>query len=165
MDYNFKLTEFKHASAETNTPAEPRENTGRPPDMKGQYTIEDRPPTEIAGAWIETSQAGAPYIKGNLVSPGGFVGRVAAKRTAADPSIPVPPNIKIDKGNLRLFSNDAATDDNNQPHWRGYAHQWDGTYAELSAYNRPNGVEGYAKPYRPFAPASEAPAAQPPGTS
>ncbi len=163
MDYNLKFTEFKHASAETGTPAEPRENTGRPPDMKGDYTLEGRSPTMVS-VWIEQAKdTGRPYMRGKLGSAN-FVDKIIAQRGATS-GAPVPPGIDIPVGELRLFQNEKATPENKQPEWRGFAREFDGAYTELSAYNRFDGVQGVAKPYRPYSPPAEAPEVAPGGTT
>jgi uncharacterized protein (DUF736 family) len=145
MSYNFELHQFSRNIAKATKP----NSNARPPDLSGAYTIEGQPAVTITGAWIETAASGLPYIKGKLLAPTNFTDKVLAQRAPADPESAVPPVKNLDKGELLLFKNDKATAENRQPSWRGYAHQWDGSHVELAAWDRPRGVEGTAKPYRP----------------
>jgi hypothetical protein len=154
MDYNFKVTEFKRAAAENGDPSEGRDGA-RAPDMKGAYTVEGRNQTPVS-LWIEQAkETGKPYITGKL-GAASLVDKIVAQRGATSAASDVPPNIDIALGELRLFRNDKATSDNKQPQWRGYAREQDGGYTEIAAWDRFDGLEGSAKPYRPYERSAEA---------
>ena len=166
MDYNFTLIAFTQASDEAGVPAEHHENGGgRPPDMKGAYTLEGQK-TTLVSVWIEQAkETGKPYIKGQLGS-NSLVAMIVAQRSASvTPNSPVPPGIDISPGELRLFQNEKATAENRQPQWRGYARESSGAYVELAAYDRFDGLQGTAKPYRPFSRPDEGPPVEPGGSS
>lgn len=161
MDYNFKVTQFKRAAAENGDPGEPREG-GRSPDMRGSYALEGRSPTTVS-LWVEQArETGKPFLSGKL-GAASLVDKIVAQRGAHSSPAIAPPNIDIAVGELRLFRNDKATAENKQPQWRGYAREQDGAYTELAAWDRYDGLEGSAKPYRPYERSAEATGSSPKG--
>jgi hypothetical protein len=165
MDYNFKAVEFKRAAAESQTPAERSESSGRPPDMRGEYSLDGRSATAVS-LWVEQARdSGRPFLTGKL-GANSLVDKLLAERgavSAADVNFPVPPKTDIAINELRLWVNDKATADNKQPNWRGFARERDGSYVELSAYDRFDGLQGFAKPYRPYERPADAPGHEPGG--
>lgn len=123
----------------------------RRPAVTGSFALASDGVTRSFRVWSGIGKNGRMYLRGTH-EPEDLKQAIRSCHAEVTDAV-APPNLDLNPGELVLFENLAAAENEKRPDWYGYARFPDG-YARLSAWNRTavlgrKLIAGSAEPYRP----------------